>query len=154
MALLQRLAKLGPLYGVLARGGKAVVYATFEPLEGDAVFDVPNASMREGIEDDAPASGDFIDWGPAEFFRVRVAADQNSATDGILVEVTNNGEDAVSTPVLEEDYTAASGEYNSGWLPIEGIGFRFSYTNGAVPQTSFFAIVEVSGETNVVPPSP
>lgn len=142
MGLLNKLEENSAQNAALQSNDIVRVYSTREPLEADEVFNSP-AAMRAHLYDDIPDGDDWIAWGPASHIRVHAFADQASAVDGVLIEYTNDGENAEATALYEES-AVANTELESGWIERKGVGFRFSYTNGPVAQSLLFLDCEIT----------
>lgn len=142
MVLLTKLAEAGPWDQRIAAGSPVKVYESVANLVGGGVFATPLAALQRHLYDGPPAVNDWIAWGDAEFVRLQVNTDQNSAANGAKLQYTIDG----STPVtLDQDSVVGATPYDSGWIPRLGVAFRLVYTNGATPQTSNHIVVEVVG---------
>lgn len=142
--VLTLLNEKNPRTDAMSAGSPAPIYASVAPLDANGVYTTANGWMRAHLEDVAPAAGDWIEWGVANAIRVRITADQASATDGILVEESDDAISQVSE--LIEANLAANTPYDSAYAIKKHRYFRFSLTNGAVAQASLNLLVELIAE--------
>ncbi len=129
---------VGPPHRLLIEGEVIRCYETDEPLGAAEVFNT--AKIRDHVYDTL-VGGEWIAWGAARYIRAIAQADQVSAANGFKIEYTLDGETVEG--VIDQAALAVDTEYDSGWMPRLGIGFRFSITNGATPQGNLTATVEV-----------
>lgn len=136
--MIKVLEYVGPPHRLLIEGEVIRCYETDEPLGAAGVFNT--SKIRDHVYDTLEG-GEWIAWGAARYIRAVALADENSASNGFKIEYTEDGE--TSAGVIDQATLASDTEYDSGWMPRLGIGFRFSLTNAATEQGSLSVTVDV-----------
>lgn len=131
MATLTHTARIAKV----TRGYEVPVYAHSGTLAGDAALATPVAGPWGG--DATPAASDWVRRGPEDELVVSLTSDQASATNGVVVEESDDGSNAAAT--LQA--SASADTAYSARVKLTRPLYRFSYTNGATPATDIDVLV-------------
>ena len=142
MVVLTKLAIANPLNKELREGRTVEVYRSTTVLGIAATFNTPHLKMRPHLYDSAPAAGDWIAWGDAEFVRLRSHSSHVSAVGGVEIEYSEDGS-AIAGNIFVGS-ALASEWLDSDWLAKKGTHFRAVYLNGGTLLTSLDFSVEVT----------
>jgi hypothetical protein len=137
--MINSLKYVGPPHRALIEGEAITVYETATPLGADEIFNI--SKIRDHVYDELEG-GEWIDWGAARYILLYFLADEAGAADGVLLEYTEDGE--TSAGAMYEATYDEEAPVVPGVMAKRGIGFRFSWTNGATLQAAFSVKVQVA----------
>ena len=126
MAVHEKFAKAGPPNIALRSGEEVVVYSHQDVIAIDAVLETPLSVVANSFEDTVAAE-DWIARGPADILSIDILATEASATDGVVVEESDDGtliKAATLNDVVADVRLTVE-------VPLVATYFRFRYTNGA-----------------------
>lgn len=144
MVVLTKLSIANPLSVELRAGRQVEVYRSTALIGADATFNIPDGKFRSHLYDAIPAAGDWLEWGYANFIRLRSKASHASVANGVEIEYSEDGSTIAGNIFFG---TALANEWiDSDWLEKQGTHFRVVYLNGGTLLTSFDLSVKVSAE--------